>query len=181
MTTAIKGYELAGEYAALDDLLAETEGELTPEIEQLLAELDLKADDKLEKIALVHLRYRAEAAAIREEETRIARRRKARERSAESLKAYLDRTLQAIGKDRVDGTLATISYQNNPPSVQVDETQLTPALLQMMHQHAELHRFVRYSPASYELDKRAALEVLQNGQLTIAGCTVVQARSLRVR
>lgn len=176
MTPTLKGHELAGEYRALDELLAETEGELTPEIEALLADLDGKADEKLERIALVVLRYKHEAEAIKAEEARIAARRKARERSAESLKDYLARTMAQIGKEKVTGLLATVAFQKNPPRVVGD---LTASELETLYIAGS--DCVTFTPASYALNKRAVLDAHKAEQPIPEGLLIEQSQSLRIR
>ena len=45
-------YQIADAREILDTWLLETEGEVTPELEALLAEIDGKADEKIERVAL---------------------------------------------------------------------------------------------------------------------------------
>jgi hypothetical protein len=181
MVTA-KLYELAGEWTALDELLAETEGDVTPEIEELLEQLEGATTDKVQKVALVILRKRAEAKAIKDEENRVVARRKRREHEADSLLGYLERVMQSIGKERIDGTLCTVAFQNNPPSVKGELAE--PALREL----AELEegcaseiRLVRRIPESFVLDKKAALELFKSGDALPTGLAVEQGRSLRIR
>jgi hypothetical protein len=174
--TVLKLYEFGGEYDALDELLAESEGELTPEIEALLADLDAQFDEKAERVALKIRGFLAEASAIKEEEARLAARRKARERSAESLKSYLQRQLELLGREKVAGKLVTVALQKNPPRVLGEPTEE-----QLRGWQALGLNLVRVVPERLEFDRKAALATLQSGECTIDGLYVEQSRSLRIR
>lgn len=177
MTSTLTLGTLAGEYAALDDLLAESEGELTEAIEALLNELDEKADTKIERVALYILGQQGRAKQVKEEEGRLAARRKAIEKGADSLKDYLDRTMREIGKEKVQGVLATVSLQKNPPSVLAPDWD--EAALRGMAMYAPA--FVSHTPESFALNRRAILDAHKNGQPLPEGVQIVQALSLRIR
>jgi hypothetical protein len=174
--STIKGYELAGEWNALDELLEETGGEVTPEIEALMNALDVTTTEKVEKIALVVLRKKSEAKAIKEQADRLAARAKARENAATHLVDYLSRVMQSVGKDKIEGTLATVAFQKNPPSVVAD---LSRDRLEDLYETG--CSLVLLTPATHTLDKKAVLAAAKAGQPLPGGIEIVQTSSLRIR
>lgn len=170
-------YDLViGERGALSELLEETDGEFTPEIEQLLGELDIKIDDKLESIGLYVLDQTGDAAKLKDEEQRLAARRKAIERGVDGLKRYAERLMLASGKEKVKSTRVTVALQKNPPAVKGELTSLE--LEELFDQGSSIVRLV---PAALSLDRRAALELHKAGQPLPDGLTVEQGQSLRIR
>lgn len=174
-------YDLViGEQRALSELLEEAEGEFTPEIEQLLAELDLKIDDKLESIGLYILSQRATAKMLKEEEARIAARRKTIERGTEGLEAYAERLMLAGGKEKVKTPRVTVAMQLNNPALVVDEAKWGQEELEVLRDLRP--DFVRYTPASYAIDKATMLRAMkEDPTLQIDGLSIQRTSSLRVR
>ena len=117
---------LAG--AAEDDMLIDAEtGELIS-VSQALDALRMERETKLENVACWVKNLSAEADAIREEENRLIKRRKAAETKAANLKAWL---LAAMTRE--DGTTdklktgrVMVSVKKNPPSTVVDDEALLP-------------------------------------------------------
>ena len=111
------------EDAAEDDMLIDAEtGELLS-VAQALDSLRMEREEKLENVACWVKNLCAEADAIREEENRLVKRRKAAETKAANLKAWL---LAAMTRE--DGTTdklktgrVMVSVKRNPPSTVVDD------------------------------------------------------------
>lgn len=116
------------EDAAEDDMLIDQEtGELIS-VSQALDALRMEREAKLENVACWVKNLSAEADAIREEENRLVKRRKAAETKAANLKAWL---LAAMTRE--DGTTdklktgrVMVSVKKNPPSTVVDDEALLP-------------------------------------------------------
>ncbi|MGN1368714.1 MAG: siphovirus Gp157 family protein [Aristaeellaceae bacterium] len=113
---------------AEDDMLIDQEtGELIS-VAQALDALRMEREAKLENVACWVKNLCAEADAIREEENRLVKRRKAAETKAANLKAWL---LAAMTRE--DGTTdklktgrVMVSVKRNPPSTVVDDESLLP-------------------------------------------------------
>lgn len=183
MTASVALYDLSNARAILDEWLNESEGEVTPELEALLAELDVKADEKIERVALYIRERLARAAAVKEEVQRIQAIQKREEKAAESLKAYLHREMERLGKDKVNGLLCTVALQKNPPAV---GTLLTDADLAVAYREedpalAGVGQFIVEIPTSYRLDKDAVKAAAKNGDYIPPCITVSQGYSLRIR
>ena len=121
-------YDIDAQIAALDgaaedDMLIDQEtGELIS-VSQALDALRMEREAKLENVACWVKNLSAEADAIREEENRLVKRRKAAETKAANLKAWL---LSAMTRE--DGTTdklktgrVMVSVKRNPPSTVVDD------------------------------------------------------------
>lgn len=169
-------YEIANARDILDSWLEETGGELTPELEALLAELDGNANEKIERVALYIREQKALADAAKQEKDRLDGIAKSRLRAAESLTGYLHREMDRLGKDRVNGVLATVALQKNPPRV-VGE--LSPETLAGIYQSGPA--IVRHVPESFTLDRKAVLDAFKAGQPIPDGLTVEQSTSIRIR
>ena len=121
-------YDIDAQIAALDgaaedDMLIDEEtGELVS-VTQALDALRMEREAKLENVACWVKNLSAEADAIRDEEDRLFKRRKAAETKAANLKAWL---LAAMTRE--DGTTdkrktgrVMVSVKRNPPSTVVDD------------------------------------------------------------
>ena len=121
-------YDIDAQIAALDgaaedDMLIDAEtGELVS-VAQALDALRMERETKIENVACWVKNLSAEADAIREEENRLIKRRKAAETKAANLKAWL---LAAMTRE--DGTTdklktgrVMVSVKRNPPSTVVDD------------------------------------------------------------
>ena len=166
-------YDIDAQIAALDgaaedDMLIDEEtGELIS-VAQALDALRMEREAKLENVACWVKNLSAEADAIREEENRLVKRRKAAETKAANLKAWL---LAAMTRE--DGTTdklktgrVAISVKRNPPSTVVDD-----ALLPSTYKVAK----ITYQ-ANKELIKR---ELLSGGE--VPGAHLEYGRSVVIK
>ena len=91
--------------------------------------------------------HRSRRTGTKGEEERLYNRRKALENRRNSIKEYLETQLISAGIDKVKGTLFTISIQNNPLSVNIQDDATMPEKY--------------YIPQPPKLDKRALIEDLK--------------------
>lgn len=181
MTATMKLYEIADARAILDGWLEETEGEVTPELEALLSGLDAKADEKIERVALYIRERVSRAAAVKEEVIRLAAIVKRDEKAAESLKAYLHRQMNELGKTRVNGLLCTVAIQANSVAsvtTALNDDDLKAAYCDIEH---PVSQFVREVPVSYRLDRDAVLQAFKAGGEIPDAIIVEKGSHLRIR
>jgi len=100
-------YEIPEVFQRLEDLLLEAGGELTPEIEAVLAEAELAGVDKIEAAWSVVKHLQAFAESAKSEADRLAQKAKTVEASADRLKALILPAVSAMG-GKVKGTRWTI-------------------------------------------------------------------------
>ena len=166
-------YDIDAQIAALDgaaedDMLIDEEtGELIS-VAQALDALRMEREAKLENVACWVKNLSAEADAIREEENRLLKRRKAAETKAANLKAWL---LAAMTRE--DGTTdklktgrVMVSVKRNPPSTVVDD-ELLPSTYKVAK--------ITYQ-ANKELIKR---ELLSGGE--VPGAHLEYGRSVIIK
>jgi hypothetical protein len=113
----LKLYEATDALDIVAEMLAETEGELTPEIEELLARAGADFNAKAERVALKVRELVLEADAVKAEADRLAARARARKNAAESLRAYLCREMQRADRPKIKGELVSLSVQRNQPKL----------------------------------------------------------------
>jgi len=159
----MKLYELARSYAELLDRAEDID---TEALVDTLASLQDAIEDKAENIAKFIRNLEADAKIIREEEQRLAERRRAIEAKVDKLKMYLQEQLETAGLQKVKRPTITVAIQVNPPSVDViDETAIPSDFL---------------IPQAPKLDKRSILERLKKGE-AIPGVTLKQTKGVRIR
>lgn len=78
-------------------------------------------DEKAESIALYYKQLLAEAKMLKAEKAAIAKRQSQKEKQAESLKTYLFKSMQALGRQKIDMPRAVMSLKKNAPSLVVDD------------------------------------------------------------
>jgi len=159
----MKLYELAQNYAQLMEMAEEMESDA---LVDTLEALQDAIEDKAENIAKLIKNLEADAKAIKEEEQRLADRRRSIENKVNRLKEYLQQQLEIAGLQRVKRPTITVAIQNNPPSVEITDEKLIPSEYMI--------------PQTPKIDKKAILERLKNGE-TVPGCTLKQTKGVRIR
>lgn len=174
MATALKLYETTDELLTVREFLLESEdGELTPEMEQLLDHATGNFDEKVERVALVIRELVASAKGINDEAERLAARARSAERAASRLKAYLLAQLLRADVKKVERPLATVRVQANPPSVR---SSLAPEAVLALRQTP----LVRVIPERVELDSKSIITAWKAGEALPEGVTVEQGCHLRI-
>jgi selenocysteine lyase/cysteine desulfurase len=84
-------------------------------------------EDKTENMAKLIKCLEADCKAIKEEEQRLADRRKALENRVSNIKEYLFNQLEVAGVDKVKRPTITVSIQLNNPSVEVLDESIVPS------------------------------------------------------
>lgn len=160
-------YEITSDYR---NLLARVDDEDGVLDETLEADLDAIAGDlatKTDACAVIMAELDADAAALKAEEQRLARRRKAVEANRERLANYVVRCLAGADIRKVQGARFTVSLRaSESVVVDCDPTHLPEAL--------------RREKLVVEPDKAAIKAALKLGT-AIAGCSIVTRDSLQVK
>lgn len=159
----MKLYELTENYLQLLEMAEEMDPEL---IRDTLESIEESIAEKAENTAKLIKSLEADVKAIKEEEKRLADRRKALEKKIENIKEYLQDQLELAGIDKVKRPTITVSIQNNPPSVRIVNEEIIPSSYMI--------------PQPPKLDKKSILEKLRSGE-KVPGVELAQGRSLRIR
>ena len=158
----MKLYELARSYAELLDRAEDID---TEALVDTLASLQDAIEDKAENTAKIIKNLEADAKIIKEEEQRLAERRRSIENKVTRLKEYLQEQLEVAGLQKVKRPTITVAIQNNPPSVEIADEKLIPS---------------EFMIPQYKVDKKSILERLKNGEM-VPGAKLVQGRGVRIR
>lgn len=159
----MKLYELTSSYTQLLDLADSLDEET---FRDTLSAIEEAIEDKAENTAKLIRGLEADIEILKAEEKRLADRRKALESKVSNTKTYLQEQLEIAGVDKVKRPTITVAIQNNPPSVEVADESLIPS-----------HYMI---PQPSKIDKQAISTALKEG-LLIAGCSMKQTRSVRIK
>lgn len=156
-------YELMTGYK---DFLSAVENGDIPEdaIADTLEAIEASIDDKIDNTACVIKVLEAEEAAIKAEEERLAKRRKAKEKARERVKAYLSEMILSIGKTEFESPRNKLSFRKS------EETVCDNKVLDF--------KWMR-KKETYEPDKVAIKNAILNGE-KIPGAEIVVKQNLQI-
>ncbi len=158
----MKLYELNESFQQIQTLIEDGQDGLQDTLESI----EMAIEEKLENIGKVIKNLEAEAAAFKEEEKRLADRRRSLENNIKHLKQYAENSMVVTGDKKIKAGLFTFAIQKNPPSVSVFNDVIVPKKY--------------YVPVDPKLDKTKIKEDLKNGE-SIPGVELKQSESLRIR
>ena len=159
----MKLYELNQQY----NQLLEMADDLDPEVlKDTLESIKESIEDKAENTAKLIRSWEAEIKAIKDEEKRMAERRKALESNAKRTKEYLFEQLEIAGIQKVKRPLITVYTANNPHSIEILDSTLIPS-----------NFIIQKDP---EIDKKGLIEAIKRGE-EIPGAKLYQGRGLRIK
>ena len=153
-------YELTEMYLNLKDMDIE-EGDLNSALENIDDEIETKADN----IAKVLRDFDGDIEALKSEEERLAKKRKAIENRQKQLKEYLQNAMLVLDKRKFKTELFSFNIQRNAPSLKIlDESKIPDD----------------YYKIEKKLNKNDLKEAVKNGLFEDAA-ELVQTESLRIR
>ena len=153
-------YELTEIYLNLKDMDIE-EGDLNSALENIDDEIETKADN----IAKVLRDFDGDIEALKAEEERLAKKRKAIENRQKQLKKYLQNSMLVLDKRKFKTDLFSFNIQKNAPSLKIlDESKIPED----------------YYKIEKKLNKNDLKEAVKKGLFEDAA-KLVQTESLRIR
>lgn len=159
-------FELTGALGQVWNMV--TDEDMDQEVlEDTLQSLELARDEKAEGYAKIMKQLEAQVDAINTEEKRLADKRKVLENRHARMKQVLEQSFSLWEVDKIKGTIFTVSVQNNPPSVVIEDENIVP------------EQFVSVETVK-KIDRKSILQALKDGEV-IDGCSIKQTRSLRIR
>lgn len=159
----MKLYDLVSQYNQVLEMAEEVDVDT---LKDTLESIQESIEEKAQNTAKLIKSMEVDTKALKEEEQRLADRRKSLENKISSIKEYLQTQLEIAGIDKVKGPILTVSIQNNPPSVFVEDESKIPSAYMI--------------PQPNKIDKKAILKSLKEGS-EIDGCSIKQSRSVRIR
>ena len=161
----MKLYELTEQYNALLALFNSEvidEQTFTDTLNALQGDIENKADN----IAKLIKSIEHQEDALRQEEVRMASRRKAYENHRQGLKGYLEAQMLNMGKEKIKISLFNFYISNNTPALKLSkETEDYPE---------------KYKRIEVSLDKRMMMDDIKAG-IIIEGEEISQSKSLKIK
>ena len=121
----MKLYELTEMYQNVWNLIEDEDVDIES-LEMALNQIEENIELKAEGMAKLIKSIDGDIAALKEEENRLAKKRKTLENKQKNIKTYLEYQLIGMGIDKVKTPLFTVALQNNPPSVRFIDEALIP-------------------------------------------------------
>lgn len=127
MTTNLSLYAIAAEFRAMVDHLTDCQDDAQAIADTIEAE-SFPLEVKAQNVAYAIRNLEASAAAIKQAEQDMAERRKRIEKRAEAIRDYLKGCMELAGVSKIECPHFQLAIQKNPPSVDVFEPALIPAV-----------------------------------------------------
>lgn len=161
-----KLYELTEMYQNIWNLVNDEEADLDG-LEKALDSIEEGIEGKAENTAKLIKSIEGNISILKEEEQRLAKKRKSMENKVKNIKEYLEMQLRVMEIDKIQGDIFTVALQNNPPSVRFLDEDLIP------NEYKE-------EVITIKIPKKAILDDIKAGK-EVPGTEMVQTKSLRIR
>jgi len=129
-------------------------------------------DVKVENIAKLIREAEAEESTFKEEARRMSEKAGYAANRVARLKDYVRQNMEAIGRDKVQGKLFSVSVQDSTPSVVISDDASIP------------QEFLRHVPEEWQPDKKALLDYWKaNGTIPdrVKGVEIHEGKHIRIR
>lgn len=159
-------YELTADYVrAIEQLATEEDQSKAADLLECIGDA---FEQKAINVGLYVRGLEGQQEAIKAELARLVSLSTAVEAKREKLEQYLERSMLAVGKDKIESPILKIGFRKNPPSVNVlDESQIPRRF------------FVQPPTPEPRLDKRALLAELKDG--AVDGAELQQTTRLVIK
>lgn len=157
-------YEITQQQQDLNNLLEESYGELTPELEQALAINKENFMVKANGYVLAIKNYKAESDAISEEIKRLQEKKKVCENAITRMKNSLSNAMDEFGMPKVQTGMFKVSLTTSKAVNILDEDAI-PA---------------DYKKVKYEVSKTEIKKAIDSG-IKVAGAEIVENKSITIR
>ena len=161
-----KLYELTEMYENIWKLIGDEDVDIES-LEIALLNIEDNIEAKAENTAKLIKSIDGDVIALKEEEKRLASRRRALENKQTNIKSYLENQLLIMGVDKVKTALFTVALQNNPPSVVFTDEDLIPGIY-------------KKEVTTITIPKKEILDAIKSG-IEVPGAEIKQTKSLRIR
>ena len=156
-------YKLVNQYKQISNMAEEIDEQT---LIDTLESIEEGINDKAENIAKLIRTWELETFMIKEEEKRLATKRKTIENKTKNLKEYLQKQLELYGVDKINSPTFNISLRLSPPKVNIlDESQIP---LQF------------YTIPTPTISKTAIANTIKAG-MTVPGAELIQEKGLQIK
>lgn len=176
-------YQRSAALVALDALIGDNDGEITPEMEAQADALTASFTEKVDACLAKRQEFQALSDLCANEARRYAQRAKALQDRANWLDRYVVRCMEQAGRDVVEGERFRVKLTPNPPKVagilidppamRSDFDRLPPAL-------REAVKVTPAAPESYAWDKAALLKLAKTDPAALDGVALIDTTGKRL-
>ena len=164
-------YEINEEFLAIDNLLIESGGEITPKIEELLNLADLEIQTKADGYYKYIKSLEALAKAIDDEKKRLDQRKKTTENRIKMLKERIKYAMELRCIETLEAGVNNFKIQNNGGKRRLE-----------ILSESEIPNEYKNTLTVIEIDKEKLYKELQDDKLKISGALLhEQGKSLRLK
>lgn len=167
--------ELIEDKMHIEDMLIESEGEITPEIAALIDVNESNIASKIDSYHSLMLAMDYGTESIDKEIKRLQTLKRVKQNSVKSLKARLLWLMQAADLRKIRGNLCEAYIKKNAPSVVVDDD-VVMEWQKTVESSLDVPSYVK---VTVSIDKTAAKEALGEGE--ISGMTIVQNETVVIK
>lgn len=161
-------YELSHEYRQAEQLLNQAEDEIELKYAMdLLTELEVALEEKVENTAKLIKTFEAEAEKFKTEAKRLNDKAASYAKKSKSLKDWIYDSFYQNGIEQIDGELFTVALQNNPVALDIQSEDKIPK-----------EYLIEQQP---KIDRRLLLKDIKDNGVYIEGVGLKQERHVRIR
>lgn len=162
-------YELSKELATINDQLITEQGEISPDLEKRLDEVNLALTEKATGLRKWLAMIESETNGLDSEIKRLERMKKTQENLIGRLKEYIKKNMEIADLKKIQTPIGTFTIQANPPSVEIVVEEMVP------------DQFKVTIPEHKEIDKKIIAEALKSGY-DVPGAKLITDRThLRIK
>lgn len=162
----MKLYELTNELRSLEAEFEQNEGEVQNANLVKLEQVSTNFNEKITNIARLVKNLEAEANAIREEEKRLAKKRRSKEKQIEWLKDYIKNAMLQTETSSVKDAIISVSIRNTQPKLVITNENAIKD-----------ERFIRIKR---EINKSALKDAIKSGE-EIEGVSLEENKALFIK
>ena len=171
-------FELTAKQREIEDALYESGGELTPDIENALAETSQSLPAKVDGYYTLMRGFAHMAENCASEIERLTRLKKVAENGQKSLKRHVLDAMKMFSFDKLKGTFCSMSIGRSK-SLEIDEDVL---LCDARKKAAELSASLPdYIVVEVKVSKKAIMDAYKSSGVLPSGATIVESEHLTVR
>ena len=171
-------FDLSAQMAQIEAELYENGGEITPELEQAMAETKDGLVGKVDGYNAVYQKLGATAAAAKAEIERLTKIKKAAENGQKSLKEHILYNMGVFGLDRLDGELCRMTRRRSSALKVDEELMLRPYRDMIDRLNGQLPVWITVKA---DISKQAIKDEFKGTDMLPAGCEMVESESLQIR
>lgn len=171
-------FELNAEMAALEDALIENGGELTPELEQALAETEQSLAKKVDGYCAVIAKLSYAEDVLAAEIKRLQDKKKVAGNAKERLKKHICETMGTFGITKLESNFNTMSRRRST-KVETNDEQLMAAFEGKLQEFND--SLPPYLSAEIKVSKKAITEMQKTEGILPPGAEIVENYTLQIK